>query len=102
MIRRPPRSTLFPYTTLFRSVAIALVASGFWFARHLSADVEIPTLPCLGPPRYDIRNVPCYGNDLSALSNLPVIGYCDLIREGRTRNNEIVRVRGVYWFNHEN
>src|SRR5208282_3202251 len=24
MIRRPPRSTLFPYTTLFRSVALAL------------------------------------------------------------------------------
>src|SRR3712207_8027995 len=26
MIRRPPRSTLFPYTTLFRSVADALLA----------------------------------------------------------------------------
>src|SRR2546422_6966007 len=26
MIRRPPRSTLFPYTTLFRSVKHALVA----------------------------------------------------------------------------
>src|SRR5256885_9372645 len=26
MIRRPPRSTLFPYTTLFRSVAGELVA----------------------------------------------------------------------------
>src|SRR2546430_5231574 len=25
MIRRPPRSTLFPYTTLFRSVAFALL-----------------------------------------------------------------------------
>src|SRR3712207_6884621 len=25
MIRRPPRSTLFPYTTLFRSVAVVLV-----------------------------------------------------------------------------
>src|SRR3712207_8488105 len=25
MIRRPPRSTLFPYTTLFRSVALVLV-----------------------------------------------------------------------------
>src|SRR5258707_11610051 len=25
MIRRPPRSTLFPYTTLFRSNALALV-----------------------------------------------------------------------------
>src|SRR2546430_4117151 len=24
MIRRPPRSTLFPYTTLFRSVAVAI------------------------------------------------------------------------------
>src|SRR5688572_31194672 len=24
MLRRPPRSTLFPYTTLFRSVAIAI------------------------------------------------------------------------------
>src|SRR2546430_8599582 len=30
MIRRPPRSTLFPYTTLFRSLAIALgVALGY-------------------------------------------------------------------------
>src|SRR5258708_14822255 len=28
MIRRPPRSTLFPYTTLFRSRAEALVARG--------------------------------------------------------------------------
>src|SRR5256885_12232100 len=26
MIRRPPRSTLFPYTTLFRSVAIGLLS----------------------------------------------------------------------------
>src|SRR5258707_4649042 len=25
MIRRPPRSTLFPYTTLFRSLAVMLV-----------------------------------------------------------------------------
>src|SRR2546425_8944587 len=25
MIRRPPRSTLFPYTTLFRSIALGLV-----------------------------------------------------------------------------
>src|SRR5437667_1801651 len=27
MIRRPPRSTLFPYTTLFRSVTIAIGSS---------------------------------------------------------------------------
>src|SRR2546430_12871588 len=28
MIRRPPRSTLFPYTTLFRSLGLLLVALG--------------------------------------------------------------------------
>src|SRR3712207_8103456 len=28
MIRRPPRSTLFPYTTLFRSWSIRLVRTG--------------------------------------------------------------------------
>src|SRR3712207_7628484 len=28
MIRRPPRSTLFPYTTLFRSLRAGVIASG--------------------------------------------------------------------------
>src|SRR2546427_6869571 len=28
MIRRPPRSTLFPYTTLFRSAAVLALADG--------------------------------------------------------------------------
>ena len=35
MIRRPPRSTLFPYTTLFRSdapkVAIEASVTGLWY-----------------------------------------------------------------------
>src|SRR2546430_11822669 len=29
MIRRPPRSTLFPYTTLFRSVLAGIGAAGY-------------------------------------------------------------------------
>src|SRR5437016_6677932 len=33
MIRRPPRSTLFPYTTLFRSVGAGQRAAGFLFHR---------------------------------------------------------------------
>src|SRR3712207_7451303 len=28
MIRRPPRSTLFPYTTLFRSLLLEVIAEG--------------------------------------------------------------------------
>src|SRR3712207_7821662 len=34
MIRRPPRSTLFPYTTLFRSVDAVLDERESRFARH--------------------------------------------------------------------
>src|SRR5256885_4993010 len=37
MIRRPPRSTLFPYTTLFRSSAAGPVPAGF---NHMSIPVK--------------------------------------------------------------
>src|SRR2546426_6955771 len=30
MIRRPPRSTLFPYTTLFRSLLAAIALAGYF------------------------------------------------------------------------
>src|SRR5689334_24258187 len=42
MIRRPPRSTLFPYTTLFRSVGLAIVVGLVLVAR--------PTHEPPGPP----------------------------------------------------
>src|SRR2546429_3930401 len=34
MIRRPPRSTLFPYTTLFRSLALQGAPSSILLAAH--------------------------------------------------------------------
>src|SRR5260370_21588801 len=37
MIRRPPRSTLFPYTTLFRSLATLLADRGAWQPARLAA-----------------------------------------------------------------
>src|SRR2546430_11749400 len=41
MIRRPPRSTLFPYTTLFRSVfALADVAGGGLHRDHVPRQQE--------------------------------------------------------------
>src|SRR5260370_28498455 len=40
MIRRPPRSTLFPYTTLFRSV-LATCVGMFLFTRVLIPDVVL-------------------------------------------------------------
>src|SRR2546430_5592261 len=44
MIRRPPRSTLFPYTTLFRSLLVGLpVVHGHRFTRpeHERIDAEL-------------------------------------------------------------
>src|SRR2546426_5534556 len=43
MIRRPPRSTLFPYTTLFRSSRVAFPrADRLAFALHSSAAASFP------------------------------------------------------------
>src|SRR2546430_10095572 len=58
MIRRPPRSTLFPYTTLFRSLR-RLGQRSFELARfrHLRGELLLR-----GPPafvaRVDLRKVP--------------------------------------------
>src|SRR2546430_5981275 len=40
MIRRPPRSTLFPYTTLFRSRILSRAhrVTRSWYGRHYVAD----------------------------------------------------------------
>src|SRR3712207_8915155 len=42
MIRRPPRSTLFPYTTLFRSRAVGV--------HRVEQDLPHPELRCLHAP----------------------------------------------------
>src|SRR5258708_29529225 len=45
MIRRPPRSTLFPYTTLFRSVSVrgaSVTGTGAASIGPFSAPVELP------------------------------------------------------------
>src|SRR3712207_7635985 len=47
MIRRPPRSTLFPYTTLFRSDALRL-------AHHRAQHVERRHVPRSLPHRADL------------------------------------------------
>src|SRR3712207_8991481 len=67
MIRRPPRSTLFPYTTLFRSSWVAgcvalFAVTGTWFngysmvlfslhmAQHMVLSMIAPILLLLGAP----------------------------------------------------
>src|SRR3712207_9460138 len=47
MIRRPPRSTLFPYTTLFRSVSTPVQNL---VSRHLEARADLHALGLTGDP----------------------------------------------------
>src|SRR5258707_1988336 len=76
MIRRPPRSTLFPYTTLFRSgfeqVAVAAVSA-----------VIQPEL-VLGKVRPD-RGCAAHGPFLDRLRNASRVRGCDRARPGIRR-----------------
>src|SRR5256885_16622165 len=49
MIRRPPRSTLFPYTTLFRSPQIEKQSAGKLGAEELAARVEASVIALDSP-----------------------------------------------------
>src|SRR2546430_17033177 len=51
MIRRPPRSTLFPYTTLFRSIIEEAGETGELLAEHAGVAIEIrlPAEPVVVP-----------------------------------------------------
>ena len=57
MIRRPPRSTLFPYTTLFRSEG---------FGIRLEDDVVIKEK---GEPFNLMRNIPIEADEIEDLMN---------------------------------
>src|SRR3712207_7972527 len=48
MIRRPPRSTLFPYTTLFRSGAVGIWHETFVVDRAESVYVDMPVAGLAG------------------------------------------------------
>src|SRR3712207_7293917 len=58
MIRRPPRSTLFPYTTLFRSVR-ALPVHARQRAHHVHAHVARTRAATASRRRANGRGAPC-------------------------------------------
>src|SRR3712207_9558923 len=67
-IRRPPRSTLFPYTTLFRSERTAyLAADGVIAVSHGMRDDVLDAYPDLDPARVHV-----VGNGVDAEAYRPV------------------------------
>src|SRR3712207_8757418 len=49
MIRRPPRSTLFPYTTLFRSMMFPFWLSEYWLFSYRESGQRLDLLDLAAP-----------------------------------------------------
>src|SRR2546430_13601835 len=82
MIRRPPRSTLFPYTTLFRSHLGARAHPPVVGGRRVGGD-RLPGLPADVPPRLaQARRSEEHTSELQSQSNL----VCRLLLE--KKNNK--------------
>src|SRR2546426_8601287 len=78
MIRRPPRSTLFPYTTLFRS-----------HSTFLMTRIEKRTLPLPSQTRLDVPRSEEHTSELQSPCNL----VCRLLLEKKKTNPRNVLTR---------
>src|SRR5690349_22786879 len=79
MIRRPPRSTLFPYTTLFRSVHFSLVLS--LILGQTSRDSRVVLLAVL----LNAKRSEEHTSELQSRRDL----VCRLLLEKKKKNNQL-------------
>src|SRR5258705_5682182 len=96
MIRRPPRSTLFPYTTLFRSSPGAAVTDALWAGTlqkmrycsrvHIAAGQLRPDRIFCKVPRSEEHT-----SELQSLRHL----VCRLLLEKKKSTSNLIRTRGT-------
>src|SRR2546430_4511161 len=95
MIRRPPRSTLFPYTTLFRSELLSITPEVTLHGAGLVEPFSKPALPsncCVAPPLLEtvkamlIERSEEHTSELQSQSNL----VCRLLLEKKKTDTETV------------
>src|SRR3712207_1898254 len=108
MIRRPPRSTLFPYTTLFRSRMVPLAAGPFDFDTYV--DYLIDIFAALGPDLHVMGvcqpSVPVMAavarleaeNHHAIPRSMTLMGGPIDTRRSPTAVNQLAEERGVEWF----
>src|SRR2546422_9909859 len=107
MIRRPPRSTLFPYTTLFRSITIPVITA--WWSED-RGDVEYGSkkakqvsLQGATERYFDIRNIRIEQGraftpqEARGGATVLVMGHdlADKLFEGRDPPGKPVRIHGI-------
>src|SRR5437016_11021700 len=83
MTRQPPRSTLFPYTTLFRSIIIlaqvqSTIRSWFQFRLHLNMDETAP---------FHLQRSEEHTSELQSLTNL----VCRLLLEKKKNSSYFIQ-----------
>src|SRR3712207_7338483 len=81
MIRRPPRSTLFPYTTLFRSRGVFAESLGeFVIAGALYFAKDFPRMRrSQGEGKWDVFDV-----EMLARQSMAIVGYGEIRSEEHT------------------
>src|SRR5690348_17964860 len=84
MIRRPPRSTLFPYTTLFRSPALRQRGRNQRVAPHSNRRTRRPDPPA--PQR--ARRLLCRSEEHTSELQSPVHLVCRLLLEKKKQKNK--------------
>src|SRR5258708_17432422 len=99
MIRRPPRSTLFPYTTLFRSVDLVLADAAAWWDAVEPAD-SLDAALAVSPPSSALSRSEEHMSELQSPDHLvcrlllekkkkPIAGAQTRARADSTRINSI-------------
>src|SRR5437899_8591383 len=92
MIRRPPRSTLFPYTTLFRSPDPAAESSSAFRDRRRTTRAETPENPSASRPARRIRRSEEHTSELQSLRHL----VCRLLLEKKKKKTKRKQMKDTH------
>src|SRR3712207_7986346 len=80
MIRRPPRSTLFPYTTLFRSRRLSNLRRG--------CDTRERGAPMTATPRLHLHVLLDRSGSMASMRDAVIAGFGELLSEQKLRSEE--------------
>src|SRR2546425_5680502 len=94
MIRRPPRSTLFPYTTLFRSHPLRAEVAGAPPVGRTVRGPDLPPLAVRAVVRGTLRLAHRSEEHTSELQSLAYL-VCRLLLEKKKKNSRYTRLQSV-------